>query len=496
MPSAEPNTDLNQSTARLTLWVHAFLLLGLVTAALICAVFRLDAEFLIRPLCVSLLLLYLWALWSWHTVMHTLFDPYILFFTAALLFNGGQALLEIFDLNPSGILDGAFSAEMIAQTLLLVVLGLAFVHLGGLASVALTQRNSSQAPPQANPARVPLAAVRSVGWLLLAISIVPTALRLRDAVSVVLSTGYGGLFQQAASTSFDAAPQVLAAFLLPAALFLLAGSGSQRIEVIVSAVLILGYSVTEFFLGSRSVAAMPLIAYAWVYHRTVRRLPTILLVASGAVVLFILFPLVQVVRTVPGGERLDLATLGDAFLSIQNPVIATLNEMGASMLTVTFTLELVPAVRGFDFGIGYLYALLTMMPNLFWQVHPTIAHGLAGRWLVETVAPLTAELGGGYGYSFIAEAYLNFGWVGAPLCLGLIGWLYGKLVWWGQTNDDHAKIAMVASFLTFSLIYARSESATIVRPLLWYALLPFLLVQVINRVSRKASAMSAGTERV
>lgn len=485
----------NRSTDLVVLWVHAFLLLVLVTFALVCAVFGLDGEFLIRPLGVVLLLLYLWTLWSWQRVMGTLFDPYILFFTAALLFNGGQGLLEISNLNPDGILRGAFSSDLVAQSLLLVVLGLAFFHFGGLASIVLAKRNFSNAT-QVSSARVPQRAVRIVGWLLLAISIVPMALRLGSAVSVVLSYGYVGLFQQVASTGFNATPQVLAAFLLPAALFLLAGSGSQRSGVIVTAILLLGYAITEFFLGSRSAAAMPLIAYAWVYHRTVRRLPTLLLVVSSAVVLFVLFPVVQVVRTIPGGERLDLASLVNAFLSIQNPIITILNEMGGSMLTVAFTLQLVPAVRGFDFGVGYLYALLTLMPNLFWEVHPTITHGLAGRWLVETVAPLTAAAGGGYGYSFIAEAYLNFGWIGAPLCLALIGWLYGKLVWWGEANDDPAKIAMVASFLTFFLVYARSESGTIFRTLVWYAVLPYLLAQVIVRISPSATARSASAEPV
>jgi oligosaccharide repeat unit polymerase len=145
----------------------------------------------------------------------------------------------------------------------------------------------------------------------------------------------------------------------------------------------------------------------------------------------------------------------------------------------------VPLFRDFDLGVGYLYAFFTIIPNLFWEIHPTIAHGLAAHWLVQTVAPASAALGRGYGFSFIAEAYLNFGWIGAPIVLGFIGFLLARLVLWAQRKYEPAKMATVASFLAFFLIYARGESGSIVRPLFWYALLPYFLVHFMSH-SRKA----------
>ena len=67
------------------------------------------------------------------------------------------------------------------------------------------------------------------------------------------------------------------------------------------------------------------------------------------------------------------------------------------------------------------------MPNLFWDIHPTIARGLACDWITETVDPFADLVGGGLGYSFIAEAYLNFGWFGVPIVTGIIGFLFGNL---------------------------------------------------------------------
>ena len=45
-------------------------------------------------------------------------------------------------------------------------------------------------------------------------------------------------------------------------------------------------------------------------------------------------------------------------------------------------------------------------------MHPSVAHGQPSDWLIETVNPYLAERGLGLGFSFIAEAYMNFGKVG------------------------------------------------------------------------------------
>jgi oligosaccharide repeat unit polymerase len=174
----------------------------------------------------------------------------------------------------------------------------------------------------------------------------------------------------------------------------------------------------------------------------------------------------------------------DSFFSIDNPAVRIISDMGTAMKTVAFTLELVPRIRPFDLGLGYGYAFLAVIPNLFWGIHPTAAHGLAADWLVWAVAPGYAALGGGFGFSFIAEAYLNFGWLGIAPVLGLVGFLFGKLVMWAQGTNEPVKLATAASFLAFFLLYARGEAGLVVRPLIWYALLPYILVHVLSRLKK------------
>jgi len=438
-----------------------------------------DPGSLIYASCLFLVALSIWSLWSWQRLTKSLFDPYVLYFVAAVLFNGGQALLEVFHLNEGGILDGRFSSETTLETLFLVILGLASFHFGALLAAAASSKIALKQTGKRIALLPAMQDIRRVGWGLLLISFVPTLFVLRGAVSIVMSSGYFGLFEATYGTGFSAGPQVLAGFLVPAALFLLAGSRGRRIGILVSGIVIVSYAVIQFFLGSRAKAAMPLIAYAWLWHHSIRPLPKTVLLSLGAVMLLIVFPLVGAIRNVSGEERFSFGFLSDAFLSIDNPTIAIISEMGGSMATVAYTLDLVPSFRDFDKGVGYLYALLTAIPNLFWDVHPTVARGLPSNWLIWTVNPFIADLGGGYGFTFIAEAYFNFGWFGAPIALGVIGFLLGKLTLWAARSGEPAKMAMIAAFLSYVLFFARQEAAAQVRSLLWYSLVPYLGVYAI-----------------
>lgn len=441
-----------------------------------------DAPFtddLVYPLCLILLILTIWALWSWRVITGSLFNPYTLFFLSAALFNGGQAFLEVFGLNRDGLLGGRFSDRLLVQTLLIVILGLTAFHFGALLA-AITRKPAAQPRPP-----LPASSVRAVGWVLLAVSIIPAFALLRDAVALVLQYGYFELYQQDPNIGFNAAPQVLGTFLVPAALFLLAGSERKPRLILVSLIVVMFYVVVNLFMGRRAQAIPTIIVYAWLWHRTVRPLPKTILIAAAVVVLAFVIPLTATIRNIPGEERLTLDYIISIYASLENPTLAAVAEMGGSMSILTYTIQLVPFTHPYEYGQSYVYSLLTAFPNFFWDVHPTIAHGLAGDWLIWTIDPYTAARGGGLGYSFIAETYLNFGWVGALIVMVVMGFAYAAFVCWADQKERYARMATIASFLVFFLFFARSETAAIVRPLVWYSLLPFLMTLIVSRLFRR-----------
>ncbi|HEY9852388.1 MAG TPA: O-antigen polysaccharide polymerase Wzy [Leptolyngbyaceae cyanobacterium] len=433
----------------------------------------------IYPVCCGLLGLIIWSFWSWYIVAKNLFDPYILFLIATCLFNAGQAVLEIFNLNKDGFLNDRFSSELLLETLFIVMLSLAALHLGALLSFGGAKTTTSPSDSETKSIFYNDKATYWVGLSLLAISFFPTLLHMKNYISIVISSGYAGLYQTETPTGLAAAARILSIFIIPASLFLLAGSQKRFYGKILALGAIATHVTFYFFLGLRNAAIIPLINFAWLWHYKIARLPMLILLSVGLFVMAIVSPIIAMTRNITGQDRFSIDFLIDMFSTMENPLVTFISEAGFSMSTIAYTMYLVPSSINFHNGSDYLYALLTLMPNLFWKIHPTVAHGTPTSWLVQQINPWAADRGFSYGFSFIAEAYLNFGWFGTPIVVGLIGFLLGKLRLWAVSSKEPQRMAMLASFISFFLFYARADSALQIRPLVWFSLLPYLCVQII-----------------
>ena len=217
---------------------------------------------------------------------------------------------------------------------------------------------------------------RVVGWGLFCVSVVPMVYVMGQALTVALQSGYQGLYEGKAETGLDAGPMLIANYLIPAIVFILSGSRSSRVTVNFAMGCIGAYFVTLMMMGMRGHAVTPLIASFWIYDRRVRRLPRAPLVAFGLLVLLVAFPLIRLTRNTSGSEKYSAGYYVESYFSIDNPVTSIVGEMGGTLATVAHTIECVPAKRPYDIGVGYLYDLLTVFPNIFGgDLHPTVAEG-------------------------------------------------------------------------------------------------------------------------
>jgi len=458
------------SRSKAILIAHMIVTCLVAGAGLLAPVVQLDLANLVYPASTLVVASFAWILWSWFALRRTLFEPYALFMIAAFLFNGAQALLELLGMNPSGILQGKVSEEILTQSLYLVAISALCLHAGALVAFS---RKSAPKRESDDPARQ--RATRLAGWILLAISFVPAIRLLKGSFDLVLDYGYLGLYKQQAAVPVVWA---LSALLVPAIIFLLAGSKSNRPTQVFCLATVGVYAGANLFLGARGAAVMSCVAVAWVFESTIRRIPRSLILVLTIAAL-IVFSLVRETRDMGGRYRMSLQSQVQTLYNLDNPVSSAIAEMGHTLVTVTHTVTLVPDVRPFDLGVSYLYAIVSVMPNLGWEVHPTVAHGLLCDWLIGIVDPVIANSGGGLGFSFIAEAYLNFGWYGGPLWLGVIGFFVATL-FLAADGADPARQALVASFLSFFLVFARGESAIVARGLIWYAVAPFLLAKILT----------------
>lgn len=433
-------------------------------------------------LCWAVVGLFVWCLISWKLVTNSLFNPYVLFFIAITLFNAGQAFLQIINVNEYGILAGMFSDQTIAKSLLLTLLCMYVMQLFALMTLFFVI--GSQMEKNGAPVSDHSASLRFTGILLLAVAIFPTMNQWVSSVQVVLQSGYMGLYSGEAATGASNINALLASFLTPAIMFLLAGSKDKKWSLYLSLILLVISSSILFFLGYRAIAVMPVAAYFWLYDQRIKKINRAVLLTFSAVFLLVLFPLIRAIRSTTGEDKFSAGFIKDTYLSIENPLFGIINEMGNSMFTLAHTIQLFPDVRNFDYGTSYLYAPLTFFPNFFWDIHPSMEHTYS-NWLVWTVDPKVAARGGGYGFSAIAEGFANFGWL-APLVMGIVATFL--VITYTKSLHDPAKLAFTASFLSFFFIFARGESIFVARTLLWYALIPYCLFLFVQSVFRYKNA--------
>ena len=479
--------DVVAAKARGAIGIHLLLICG--CTALVCLEGHLNtpSEELIRPFSFLQLALVVWTFWSWKWVTGTLFDPYILFILAATMFHAGQQLLECLNLNGGKFLFGEFPPDISCQALLLVLWSFALLHLGALAAIAMPRKRRPD-PVLADSESRKLIAI--FGWVLFGVSVIPAALAARDAVSATMSGGYFfALYGHERATGFAGARNFLGSFLIPSTFFLLAGSRKdKRTTRVLSAVVLMMYCGLFLFIGARTVAAVSLPVYAWLWERLVRPIPRTLIISILLVGLLVVFPLIAVTRNTSGEARLSWDYLKDSWSVLDRPAVASLSETGGSLVTVAYTLELIPAVRDYDWGLSYALALTTVVPNLFWEIHPAIA-GSPGNWMMNVIDPDTAAKGGGLGYSFIAEAYYNFGWAG-PLFIGIVGFLLSRFFRWSSGHPDALRCVCVANVLMPLLWVSRNDAAGAVRDMIWLGLIPYVAIRTLRAMNCRSAGPS------
>jgi len=474
---------VTRSGIRVALSVHVVLCVTLVAFWQFLPFSDLDPQALLYPLSLAMLSLFVWVCWSWWYANGTLLDPYGFFLIGLWLFNAGQAFLEVFRQNPAGILAGLFPASMVVTIMVFAAVILMATHLGALASLRSTSRNRLVPPRRdgGSAATWYAGAVTSTGWILFAVSLPFFLQQSVQGYRLVSASGYLALYaNQLAHPQIGAAgtPGILARFFLPAAYFLLANKSASRWAQIVGSVSVAAYAGTELLLGQRYSAFMSLIILLWLLRMTGRRVARGTIVAAGFATLLI-SPAIGVFRGAAGAQRLDPQTLLGAFNHVGNPIVSTVSEMGATMRIIGNTVLLVPSHHGFDWGMGYLGSISSVFPNLFWQIHPGHIY-VYSDWLTQTLIPLSYNQGIGLGFSYVAETYINFGLLLAPLMAILIGFLYARVSVWGSRSTDCARWAATACLCFGCSEWGRSDAFDVFRFFFWYALGPYLLVLLVR----------------
>jgi oligosaccharide repeat unit polymerase len=520
----------------LVMLIQSYIAFGLLIFGLIYAAnpsgFMLTADTTYQVMCQLFLGLVVWSFVSWYLLTKRLFDPYVLFLISAIIFNGGQIILEVFHLNEKGFLGNAFSVAESLQIVYIVTLAICAMHFGAILGVVLdrsksdssqfldflnrstatdpyvrlglepttdspsqlfstagTSRLSSTQKPRTlfRSSLVPASTALMVGQILLYFSIIPVMVITIGALQVAKAGGYGSLYEQQAVTGAAASVQIIADFMFPGVFLTIAGAQRKPHLRIFAVLCILFYTCAKLTIGTRGAAVMPLLAMLWLWDGVVRPIPKSLLVGVSALLGLVILPLVGATRNeVAGVDIFSIDFITKTLTSVDNPLVASISEMGFSATTIGWTMDLVPKVRPFAAGMTYLVGMLILIPNVFSSGrHPALTmsgYDIPDFWLVAEIDKDFAQRGGSFGFSFISEAYLNFGWFGIVFMV-LLGFAFAKLVQWALRERDPIKMAIIAIFVSFFLFYPRGSSEMVFRPFIWYSLVPYLWMRWLSKLN-------------
>ena len=226
---------------------------------------------------------------------------------------------------------------------------------------------------------------------------------------------------------------------MPSAIILLVNGANTRKQKTFGYPLAVLLFFTLLFLGYRSSALFSTLIGAILWVKLGRKIPTMVLIFSLIFVLFTI-PTVRYLRAL--GPYKDISH-HDVVQSVkESQLIETVSELGGTSTITAYVLKWVPAEESYRYGGSYLLAIKNAFPNLSFRQKKSkreefSSTGRVDKQLLQQMTPsdwftyrtnkYMFNIGGGSGFSTIAEAYLNFGKLGVILYFLGLGFFFGKL---------------------------------------------------------------------
>lgn len=324
-----------------------------------------------------------------------------------------------------------------------------------MASAAFTLGARVQVSGSTEELRAPTLSQPELFWTGLALALAGSALLWIGIYKLgIFETTYFGTYERAVTEDFRF--YLFGRMVVPIGL-LVAAAGATRRQMVVLGLLFAVDLGPLFFHGVRGptiLHASALLAVWAVKDRAMAR-------TIGVVVAVLAIALVPVIRVTRDVEN---ASVMESLREIDPMEI--LFEAGGSMYPVVITAEQVES-GGERLWMGHSYrqGAEHVILNLSSRRRQYQTHDLyPNAWATREVDPSLFEMGGGIGYSAVAEPYLNFGPPGVVVFFLLLGVFIGACERWMKRDPFRAAIG--AATFGFVLWAVRDDSVAVPRALM------------------------------
>lgn len=318
------------------------------------------------------------------------------------------------------------------------------------------------------PAPREAAAALIVGVTLLSLTILPFVENLASVIRRAEVYGYVGRW--AVEGSDLLVGKAAALTIVSAYYFLALGRTRYRtIGVLVAGAILLSHASAYLYLGDRARALLPMVGALWIWDKCVARVRYGRLLLAGLLVV-LLYGAVQASRRVAGplGEKLAAALSFD---------LGEYSTMGVYILVFAAVIDLVPKLVNYSPGASYFSSLWLVVPNIGDGAHPAVAL-LPRKFIAEYYFPQFADHFD-LGFSVMAEGYYNFGWLGVPFWLFLLGAGLSRISKFAESNTRLFLLPFFGVLIWQLVFLPRTYLGVIPRQVVWYGLLPLLFFLLV-----------------
>ena len=422
----------------------------------------------------------------WKKYYGHLLCTFYVIFAVSFAFCLGQTFCWAFNIN-MGNIDllkylSAESKNYIPKAITYTILALSFFMLGGMLShIKLPKTKSFHNRRRNNTFDV--VAMNRISVLLIIFSFPFVVVNFLNILPAVFSGGYSESYTEL--LSYSKLGQFIPFFAgwLPVGLLMKYSVNCRvkRSNAFILLILFL-YILITLYIGGRSIAVMTVIALALAkqYYGARFNLKQILLL-----ILFSYFGmgLLNAIRDTRLMVNRDVLSIFSAF-SFSSVIGNFVGELGWSMSSLVWTMQLIDSGSYFRLGESYLYAFTAIVPNLgFWSVHPATIADL-GAWMQDSLNLNS----GGLGYTFVAETYANFSWVGFLMSM-FFGFVIGKA--FNKYNSENARTNYLFSFVQVMFVaillksFSRSMFSSLIRQLFFTVFLITLVSYIYSNQLNK-----------
>lgn len=413
------------------------------------------------------------SIYTWSKVTGLTLTPYVVFLIAAYTFTFGQSMLYVFDkVSPERDLAEMFPASAIYPAQIWTLIFLGCFHIGALYSCRKKKKHIGfDAGNQDNMyVQNQIIGIRKIGTFFLIISTLPYIIERVSIFTVASTLGYGGIYEQEVKIGIFNIFNILSQYFIPGILCKLIVEDNKKRRNLYIALMVVEI-IFWLYVGGRStgvIIAAILMLYYHIFVRRIRWKEAVVFAIAG----YFFISLLGVIAETRSSVGSNVAASASENFAQGAAFYSALSEMGGSMYPMITSMDLVPAQYDYKCGSSYFFSLTSIIPNLgFWDLHPAMKYGNLNEWLQKSM-----NLNYGPGFSIVAEAYVNFGYLGFLFML-LLGYCFGSIFNVEIKNQKNPLLVVLAFVFCFLIIKTvRNSFLATVRSVFYYIVPIYLIV--------------------